>query len=730
VSVINPVQLEDSAPPLITLGGGTDLTLDSTATQGGRLVFAGGTALSLQAVQHGTLTLAGGTALSITGPQSFGTLALDGSTSLTLSGGVGVFVRLPLDGSTSLALRGTYTVPAEFGFAVFVDVLSAALSNALSNPANIRRFTARLLADGTSVPIIRAGESGAADRLGTELTVILARPDVSAVALSASVDFEIGVWTGADFEYVPRLTGARLSGRGARYTNEEGLPADSVELSFVDVLGDRWNRRPAANTLLYNPDKVDAPQSSALSELSIFDERGGAIAPDVRALSGLSLLTLLDFAYVEGCGFDKVITNVEDFPIEQAAVTITGGYDAAVRPFLSSYDIVPKVVGNDLWLLDTSAPLPAGLSPRAFPSSLTLALEDALPPREPVTAILVHLKGDSAGDYTTERVETPPSVESGSFGSPGYTAKRVERRVREWRAFAAPETILREEVISEKTTLEDFEFNIVSRETRDDSFDALGRHTGYERTVEQRLPDVSAAGAMTLQRAATETQLITYTPDPRDTRRDLQDRVETRREGLILVDEDKPYLGKAYRLPLGDAHRSGYVDPDANQRTEFGHISTEFIELKIRGQQVTRERRLYDAIADTVDPSSVQTLPADNSVERRGAQTRSVLVRLDGAGPEATLRRVPEFDGTGVPDALALKLARRRLALLNSPQREANVRMAFVDPLMRRSADLRLYGRAPEAVGDYIVRGYSTVFSSEGGEFDAQMTIQAKELRQ
>lgn len=144
---------------------------------------------------------------------------------------------------------------------------------------------------------------------------------------------------------------------------------------------------------------------------------------------------------------------------------------------------------------------------------------------------------------------------------------------------------------------------------------------------------------------------------------------------------------------------------------------------------MTRERRVFNHVTGAADSSGVQVLPADNSVERNGNATRSVLVRLEGAAE--TGRRVPEFDGTGLPSDLALELARRRLAQLNDPPREVSVDAAYVDPLMRRGADLRLYGRVAEPLLDAIVRGYLITFSSEGGaaDFDARMSIQAKELR-
>jgi hypothetical protein len=118
----------------------------------------------------------------------------------------------------------------------------------------------------------------------------------------------------------------RMSGRGAHYANQEGLPADSVEITFADIVGDRWNRAPRQPLHLYDPQKIDAPEPDAITRASVQNNLGGEVVDVYQAISGLSLFDVLDAAYVTGCGFDSYVTNIENFPVEEATFSLSGGY--------------------------------------------------------------------------------------------------------------------------------------------------------------------------------------------------------------------------------------------------------------------------------------------------------------------------------------------------------------------------------------------------------------------
>jgi hypothetical protein len=731
---ISLVDDQQQFPPAAIFAGGTDFTAELSVTPHWAATFAGGTALAAQLSNEAQLaaTFEGGTALAATlrinnEPNALLTATFEGATEfqVVLSNQVGLVAIF--EGGTDFKATLNVASAQEFGCTFFVDILDTQLSTALQK--NIRRYSARLVVDGQSVHISRAEINAPDDHLGTELSVVLA--DEDPISFTSVVGFDMAVWTGSAWAWLPLLSGARLSSRNSRLANQSGMPDDSISLTFVDVLGDRWNRRPGANTILYDPQVVDAPTTDALSANTIYQRDGTPIIPVYLAIAGMRLWDVLRQAYVLGCGFSKVITNIDNFPVEQVVFGLTGGYDGGVRPLLTPYEPIAFPVGNDLWIITLDNPLPAGFASRELPASSILSIDDSLPAREPVNALLVHLKDTGTGEFYTPDVIAPPPVPSGIFGTEGYTETATEQHVRKYRTFDNPGVVTRVDVVFERTTIEDYQFNIVSRETRTDSYDSVNRFTGYTRTTEQLLPDLSADdGSRTLQTAEEESQFIIYEPHPLDPNRDVQSRIETRTSGLILVDTSNEYLGKPYKLPYKDAHKSGYIEPGSDQAMTLGPIKTVIETLRVQGGQVMRERRVQNHLSGVPDSLTVQALPGDASIDRRrdAAKTRQVLLTTGETGP-GTERVVKEFDGTGLPPQIALRLAEKRLQRLNTPPRALNAPLAFVDPsLLRRGSDLKVRGRSG-ILGTYIVRGYSAVFElNADGAFTASMTLNAREL--
>lgn len=730
MSLLAPVQ--GSTPPVTLLtgtsagGSGSALALTVQKRLAGR---SQGSATSNLTLTAGVLALSGTSAGAGAGAAN---LRIVGQPSIFMSGlmshgaaSASAALDLSKDlicrsaGRTTSTLSLVVLRPEELSFTVFVDMLDPQIAQAQAR--NVRRYRARLRAGGVEVPVRSARLNAAPEMLGTEIEVELARPDVSAVSATDSIDFEVGVWIGTEWRWTTWLTGGVLAGRTARYANEDGLPADSVSLLIQDSLADKQNRAPRAQTILYDPERVPTPSGASLHEQAIYTQAGGRIAPVVRAISNMRLSDVLHEAFVVGCGFAGVVTNIENFPVEQVVFSVSGGYDAGVRPFLQMFEPVPFVVDDVLWLISQDFPIPAGFAAREFPASSSLEIDDESPAREAVNALLVRLRDDGTGEYFTERPEL--QTDTVNFGTPQQVTTEVERRYRDYRNFDAPDHVTHSELVFQKTTSLDAEGRVVNRETQTDSFDALNRHTGYRRTVEMLVPDLEAAGERTLLTVFDETQHITYAPHPLEPMRDTQDRVETHTRGLIFVNNDEEYLGEPFRAPFLDAHRSGALDTDADQTAEFGPIRTTIETLRVRGEQVQRERRVFNHLTRVPDTTQVEILPGSTDIDRRTFSYRTLLLTVDGT--DATGRRVQEFDGTALPPALALRLARGRLARFNTPPRQETIQMAYVDTSMRRGMDLLVRGRGGALLGTFIVRGFSIEFGNEA----ASMSLTARELR-
>jgi hypothetical protein len=735
--ILIPIQ---DAPLLETtvagvLAGATEMTGELTVRLGLRGNLAGSTQIS--AALGGRVALAG-QLIGSTGmsgflrindePNIFLAGSLEGATEMSGTLILKAGLNGELEGSTALAGELTVHHPVEPSIVIFVDILDSAI--VASQHHNLRRYNARLLVDGDEVPIRQATLEARKDTLGTELRVVLARADTSQVSFASTITFEIGLWTGAAWVWVPLLAGGKLSALDNPVKNDSGRPADEVSISILDVIADRWNRAPRAPIHLYDPLELDAPDQSQIAAQRIELQSGEIILPVNVPIGDMALSDVLNEAYVEGTGFSAVVTNIPDFPVAETDFTLDGGYDAGVRPLLQLFAPLLFERNNLLFVIDPDAPLPAGFSPRAFPQSLTRDLTDAIPQREPVNAILLRLKSDTAGDFFTERIDADTSS-AGTFGNPSFTETTIEKRTREYRNFVAPETIVREEVVSEKTTVLDFQFTPIEITELTQSYDALNRKTGHQRRVAKRLPDLNNDGVLTLLEDVTrQSQQITYRPDPLNPSRDVQDIVTTVESGLILVDAGNQYLENPYKIPLTDAHVSGYLDPSGDQQVEQGDIRTTTEALRVRGQQVDVEIRVVNHLANAGVQTSLTTRPGAISVDRRrqAAATRTILITTPGT--DAGGRRAQTFDAGFLPADIAIELGERKLRRLNSPPRQIALNPAYVDIAIKRGSLLAVHGRDDALIGTYIVEGYSITFESfqpDKGS-PASMSVTAREV--
>lgn len=736
MSFFLPIAESESATPLTTLPLVFGFSPAATVAQLGGASL--GLTFSLNAYEPVSLPLT----FSLTASGRIGsepnvlgaaTLPLVFGLSASGQGVVGGGLRAEMGLSFGLSASGLLTEAEEFGFTFYVDILDASLVSA----GSLKRYDARLVADGeydddgayvgggTVVPISAFTLREPSDKLGVALSVTLALADTSLVTSAADVQFDIGVWNGSGWTWVPFLQGGKLAGRDHSIGFAQDRPTDTVQLQLIDLLGDAWARAPRQPVTLYDPQKVEIPAEPSADQF-IYTEDGDAITPLNISAPSLTLRDVLEYAYVEGCGFSSVVTNIPDFPVSRADFTIEGGYDAGARALLAPFDpLFFTVDGNVLWIYDLDAAAPAGLSIQELPLSAVVQVQDTAPARELFNSMVVSYQAPD-GEYFTERIEQESS-ESGAFGSPGYTRTEVSRKVREYRNLSEPTKVVRSLTVEITTSVYDGQLELIHREVQKDIYDALQRKTGHTRTVESLVPDTASDGLLLLQVMDDKNQIV-YKPHPTRPNVSLQDSSTTVTSGLVLVDNDNTYRDKPFKLPYLDAHRNGFIDGDADQETEYAAIRTvrEQLRLKDAGQMDVQVIST-DHINNTTERSTVAVRVGEIGINSRRTRVRRSLLTV--AGTDSLGRRAAPFDAGELPGDLALELARKRLANLNDPPKLAGVQLPDLGLTLRKGVQFKPHARSG-FLGTYVCWG-RTIRGVRLGTADARIDthVESRELK-
>lgn len=709
--------------------------------------FAGATnmAANLRLIQHLSGNLVGNTDLT-------GFLRINTEVNVFLSGNdigstglTGILINRTIGsavfaGSTNMAGVVRVLHPDEASLTILADILDTLVAGATGR---IRRYDCKFLIDDVQKSIRKAVISAPPEAMGTQLKVWLADPDASLVTYATNITFQIGVWTSSGFIYITLISGGKLSARENPIKNDTGRPADEVMLTIVDVIGNRWNRAPNQPIHLYDSERISAPDQSTLLTQQIQVYGGGTLVPLNIAIPGLTINQVMVEAFVVGTGFSAIMSNLPNFPVIEADFTLTGGYDAGVRPLLSPFSPIFFERNNVLFVIDPDASLPAGFTPRAFPESDIINISDSLPQYEPINAILVQVQIDTGGDYFTERLETE-TTHTGIFGDAGYLEVDHEQRIREYRNFANPSIILHEDIVNETTRVLSGGVDLIEETVFVQYFDGLNRKTGHLRRSALFLPNmagifINSSGKKIIpwslqDDARRQDQIITYRPNPLNPIEDIQDTVTTMESGLILEDPDNFYtdghlVQTAFKIPLADAQVSNYLDSNGNQFVHTAEIKTSIESLRVHGDQVTTEVRIINHLAGNVPTQSLNTTrPGGVVVSRKRQQAQRTLMLTTGSGIGG--RRTPVLNAGALPVNIAINLGFRKLRQLNNPPKQMELHPAYVDVTIRRGTILAIRGRGGVLLGNYIVLGYEINFDEYNPTtgFLTSMNVQLRQL--
>lgn len=599
------------------------------------------------------------------------------------------------------------------------DSLDDFLSELSASPTGSHaRLAARVrAANGGEIPVTNFTLRAPAQSLGCALDVTLAR--AVDFDLQTTIDFDIGVYDFASntWAWINYIKSGVIASRDFDLSWGDDAPRDSYTLSIVDTLADRWQRAPAIPEVLYDPTRTEVETGSTLYR------DGFRVDPIKIAIGGLSLYDALTAAYVQGCGFAQIKTNIPNFPVERVDFSLEGGYHAGVSGFIAAFEPVFVVVGNTLWILDGGAALPNNFTARDVSLSVIESLNVS---KQEVTADrLIVIYQDTGGDYYTERLEYERK-ENGRYGNSNYTETNITRRIREYRHQSDPTRIIRETVADTTTEVHAGQsVELAHREKLIDRYDASGRKTGHTRTVESRVPRFPTADLF-LIKTMDEQCSISYAPHPFRPSETIQALSVTEARGMILEDNDNQYLGKSFKLPYTDAHRNGFINQDADQRVGYGAIRTTIESVRARSEQeVDVQVTVIDHIAATTERSTSTPRTGDVGISKQNTRNARSIILTRANAPTNT--RAETFNAGALPSNIAVELGSRKLR--DNPPRELRASLARFDPSLRRGVIISTTTRDGAGLGNFALRGFSVTGEMRDGALTIKQSIEAREVQ-
>ncbi len=331
-------------------------------------------------------------------------------------------------------------------------------------------LTERLTVNGNPLDLAGYSITAPKDGMGLSVSILLAKPDLASIPLDADIKFEIGakryneITEEFDVSYAPPIIeGGKLSGRTytVRWIQDEtgGYPGDVIEFTSLSAIADRWSLVPEFPLAYYNPQLVSADNiktnaADAIREYGGYEGGYRSLVPTVAPVNDLNLHRVLDLCYVEGCGFERVITNLPNPDIDRVDISIEGGYHEAALALMKkvSLRLLTWEYENILYIYDPSRGLPEIFPVKSLPLDCVVDVVQTISPNVIANSVILSYKQDAgggyAGEYPKEIIIEDEPFEQGSGES--YTRKEGYKRITEYRDLVTDEVrrTLEHEIVS------------------------------------------------------------------------------------------------------------------------------------------------------------------------------------------------------------------------------------------------------------------------------------------
>lgn len=601
----------------------------------------------------------------------------------------------------------TVAAPESDSFLVLLTVEAAGSRGGLADPGFVRRYGARISADGVNYPIKSYNFEKPVDELGVSLSFALVNPrDRAAILAAKSYKFELfGGDSGGLPAWKTMFDSGRRSGSNYAFAWKDGRTADELSVSTISPMSERLERSPENELTVYDPERVDLDASDFAPTLS---QDGDAITHELQPVPGLTLYGLFDLVFVNYCGFAAVESTIEDFRIRRADFDPTGTYLDGVATHIGAFKPFFKVVGETLWILDGTARFPAGFgTPGQLKSDGYVSVQFAEQELN-LDGFIVQYADDETGyDYISQRV-VPGAIQE--FGdSPfadNYMTVQTFITYREYWRNEDPTTPIRTEKIQDKTvtraSVNGSIMQDVLTETENFTYDGTGLILRIEKTLFGLAP--SLGGGTFAQTIRTTKTWFTYSPDRFAPRRKFLREKREEITGLVAIDNENLHLGKPFVQDFTEANSAGNLREGMELRTRPIRTTVETTTQTGKGQSEMKTR-VTDFLTSPPQNtgSTTDARGGDGSTnDQTGTPIRRRVLR---PGLTGSPKRLAVLSVMEIPWPVAEALALRRLA--QTKTQRGPLLLKGLKTEIDTGKQFELFDRAGNLLGLYLVEGLS-----------------------
>ncbi len=585
--------------------------------------------------------------------------------------------------------------------------------------AEIRSYLPTLRINDSEVPLSGFSFQANANDLGTRADVSI--PDLSAV-IARGDQFDLTLRL--NFGDLPKsrlikdgkVAGSTKSWGAARLA---GLTVadDKISIVGIDNISYRWKLAPRIPQVFFDPQYLTLDEND--TETNVIDEDGVKIEAAITQVGYLDLEYLLNYAYVEKCGFDEVIHNLPNYRIPRADFSLNASFHSIATSFYALFRPIIFEDDNRLFIIDVFGEIPEGILSGARLINLNgyITYTNQEPEAQITNAVLLTHREISVQSLTED--EFPANVtqrqeyEEQNVGTPftsGWQLTRFTRFIAEIHDDEDDPSKITSEVVWKVETRtsgydENGTFRDLSIETQTDRYSNSWRlKLGYVKIVEAFVENGS--GLSLMQTVMIETNVLVWKPSVRKPGEWEKNFSKTSVEGLVLVDGTG---SDAILTPIMDASRNKEIPDDDSIPIEQRPISSQIEVWRYTGaDQIEVHIQKLDQL--TKRSSSTRTVEhvGTNAVRIRSGDsfnTKQVLLVDETSDTDNGPREPISFDAGYVPYTTAKELALRMLALSNAPLQTVSLTLPSFDGGIRRGSVRRVRDRDGNEI-NMIVTGY------------------------